>query len=167
MRARRLRTKLLALLALATVITQTEALAQNQEASEETQPGGGQQDQQGYRESVLRRFEIVTLISLPFTAIHSFLAVRGVKMIQENEFSTELTGKDFRIVGVSAASLALFIGFWDWRRTHGKNPSEQLIPTTPQPRRGAPQRLPQRVQQDDWELKESEGFRLPLVQVRF
>ena len=66
-----------------------------------------------YQESALRRFEIVTLVSLPFTAIHSFLAVRGVEMIRQKQVAPELDSADFKIMGISAMSFALFIGFWD------------------------------------------------------
>ena len=44
-------------------------------------PGSQQTEPEEYSESALRRFEIVTLSSLPFTAIHSYVIMRGVKMV--------------------------------------------------------------------------------------
>ncbi len=72
---------------------------------------------QGYQESALRRFEIITLSSVPFTAIHSYLAVRGIKMYRVNKFAPELTPQNYRIIGIGAVSLSIFIGVWDWWRT--------------------------------------------------
>ena len=81
-----------------------------------------------YSESALRRFEIITLSSLPFTAIHSYLAVRGVKMYRENLFAPELTPQDYRIVGIGAVSLSLFIGVWDWFHTRHVDRSAPRVP---------------------------------------
>ena len=143
------------------------ALAQYQENPEEETASADQQEGDVYHESTLRRFEIVTLIALPFTAIHSYLGVRGIQMIRQNEFAPELSGTDFTIIGVSAASFALFIGFWDWLHTHDKNPSEELMPTSPQ-RITPPERVPiQGVGQSDWELDEPDSLILPLVHIRF
>ena len=90
-------------------------------AKAQFQPPPGQQPQQeepeDYSESALRRFEIITLSSLPFTAIHSYAVVRGIKMYTENQFAPELSPTDYRIIGVGAASLSLFIGLWDWLHT--------------------------------------------------
>ena len=92
----------------------------------------GQETQQGdpadYSESALRRFEIVTLSSLPFTAIHSYVAVRGIKMYRENIFAPELTPKDYRMVGIGALSLSLFIGVWDWLHTRNVDRSAPRVP---------------------------------------
>ena len=81
-----------------------------------------------YSESALRRFEIITLSSLPFTAIHSYVVVRGVKMYRENLFAPELTQQDYRIVGIGAVSLSLFIGIWDWLHTRNVDRSAPLVP---------------------------------------
>jgi hypothetical protein len=116
----------------------------------------------------LRRFEIVTLVSLPFTVIHSYLAVRGVKMVQQNEFSPELTGKDFRVVGAGAVSFALFIGFWDWLHTHDKDPSQPLIPSSPEPGPRRPQAPSREVGLKDWDIDDdANALSLPLIQIRF
>lgn len=123
---------------------------------------GKAQEREVYQESALRRFEIVTLVSLPFTAIHSFLAVRGVEMIRQNKVAPDLDSLDFKIMGASAASLALFIGFWDWLHTRDKNLSEQLIPTSPP---SAP--TPEKVSENEWELEDSQGLFVPLVHIRF
>ena len=95
--------------------------------------------------------------------MHSFLAMRGVKMIQKKEFAPELAGTDFKIIGATAVSFALFIGLWDWMHTHDKNASEQLISPS-----SSPSTLPSReAKADDWEIGDSSGLVLPLVQVRF
>jgi hypothetical protein len=166
------KTKLLSVLIIMLIVIATSP-AQSQYPSEEAPAATreGQQDEQGevsrgkrqvYRESALRRFEIVTLVALPFTAIHSFLAVRSAEMIRQSEFAPELSSTDFKIIGVSAVSLAIFIGFWDWLHTHDKDPSQQLIPTSPSP--GAPRSA---AGANDWELEDSPGLVVPLVHVRF
>ena len=104
-------------------LTQTHAKAQFQEAEPPAQ-----EDHDHYSESALRRFEIITLSSLPFTAIHSYLVVRGVKMYRENLFAPELTPRDYRIIGIGAASLSLFIGIWDWFHTRNVDRSAPLMP---------------------------------------
>ena len=81
-----------------------------------------------YSESALRRFEIVTLSSLPFTAVHSYLGVRGIKMIQENKIAPILTPENYRVMGISAVTLSLFIGIWDWLHTRNEDRSEPSIP---------------------------------------
>ncbi|MXV76620.1 hypothetical protein F4Z99_20425 [Candidatus Poribacteria bacterium] len=86
------------------------------------------EDPADYSESALRRFEIVTLSSLPFTAIHSYLVVRGIKMYRENIFAPELTPSDYRMVGIGAVSLSLFIGVWDWLHTRNVDRSAPRVP---------------------------------------
>lgn len=81
-----------------------------------------------YHESALRRFEIVTLSALPFTAVHSYLGVRGIQMIQQNKIAPVLTPKNYRIMGISAVSLSLFIGVWDWLHTRNVDRSAPSIP---------------------------------------
>ncbi len=95
-------------------------------------PPEGQQQQarpaETYHESALRRFEIITLSSVPFTAVQSYLVVRGVKMYRENQIAPELSPRDYRIIGIGAASLSLFIGVWDWWRTRDVDISAPRIP---------------------------------------
>ncbi|MCZ6681486.1 MAG: hypothetical protein O7E52_30085 [Candidatus Poribacteria bacterium] len=156
----RLKTRLAVSLILIAAMASTNVFAQYQQESEET-PRTRRQQEEVYSESALRRFEIVTLVSLPFTAIHSFLMMRGIQMIRQNEFAPELTGKNFRIIGASAVSLALFIGVWDWLHTHDKDPSQPLMPnSTPPP-------PPQRVELNDWDVDDSDGLVVPLVHFRF
>ncbi len=81
-----------------------------------------------YHENALRRFEIITLSSLPFTAIHSYLGVRVVRMVQDNKIAPVLTQKNYRVMGISAVSLSLFIGIWDWLHTRNVDTSEPSIP---------------------------------------
>ena len=94
-----------------------------------------QEEPEVYSESALRRFEIVTLSSLPFTAIHSYAIMRGVKMFRENQFAPELTPADYRIIGIGAVSLSLFIGVWDWLHTRNVDRSAPRVPEpqTPPP----------------------------------
>ena len=42
-----------------------------------------QSAQYQYSEGTIRRFEIITLVSLPFTSIHSYLIVRLVEMARQ------------------------------------------------------------------------------------
>ena len=94
----------------------------------QVEPPAQHEDHADYSESALRRFEIVTLSSLPFTAIHSYLAVRGIKMYRENIFAPELTPRDYRVVGIGAVSLSLFIGVWDWLHTRNVDRSAPRVP---------------------------------------
>lgn len=95
-----------------------------------------------YHESALRRFEIITLSSLPFTAVHSYLGVRAVRMVQENKIAPVLTPKNYRVMGISAVSLSLFIGIWDWLHTRNVDTSEPSMPErkppTPPTEEGVP-----------------------------
>ena len=146
----------------------TNTLAQLQENPEDEASSAHRHEEEGYHESTLRRFEIITFIALPFTAIHSYAGVRGIQMIRQNEIAPELSSTDFKIIGASAVSLALLIGFWDWLHTHDKNPSEELIPTSPQPitppRRSPPSRA---IGQNDWDPDEPQGVVVPFVRIRF
>jgi len=85
---------------------------------------------EAYSESALRRFEIIFLTSLPFTTIHSYLAVRGIRMIKGGTVTADLADEDYKTVGASAVAFSLFIGFWDWLHTHDKSPSQPRIPST-------------------------------------
>ena len=166
MKQNRLKIRLLIVLIL-TVMVATHTFAQFQENPEEETQSAHQHEEEGYHESTLRRFEIVTIIALPFTAIHSYAGVRGIQMIRQNEVAPELSPTDFKIIGASAVSLALLIGFWDWLHTHDKNPSEELLPTSPQ-RITPPRRAPiQRIGQNDWDPDEPQGFVVPFVRIRF
>ena len=166
MKRNRSNIRLLVVLILITMVA-TNVFAQRRGNLEEEAPSNRQQEPEVYHESTLRRFEIVTIIALPFTAIHSYVGVRGIQMIRQNEFAPELSGTDFRIIGASAVSLALLIGFWDWLHTHDKNPSEELIPTSPQ-RITPPRRTPiQDIGQNDWNPDEGEELVVPLVHIQF
>ncbi|MDE0553529.1 MAG: hypothetical protein OXI24_04890 [Candidatus Poribacteria bacterium] len=119
-------------LSLAVLFFPSDATAQFQTSpSEHTQ----EEHPEHYSESALRRFEIITLSSLPFTAIHSYAVVRGIKMYTQNQFAPELSPADYRIIGVGAVSLSVFIGFWDWLHTRKVDRSAPRIPerTPPEP----------------------------------
>ncbi len=113
------------------IVPQATAQFQTEPPSEETE----QTEPEAYSESALRRFEIVTLSSLPFTAIHSYGITRAVKMFRENKFSPELSTQDYRIIGIGAVSLSVFIGVWDWLHTRNVDRSAPRIPEpqTPPP----------------------------------
>ena len=145
-----------------------------------------------YSESALRRFEIVTLSSLPFTAIHSYGITRLIKMWRENQFAPELSTQDYRIIGAGAVSLSLFIGFWDWLHTRDVDRSAPRVPelhTPPpseeeEPVEGTLARVSETspyllrsknaVLQDSmnkglngWANEPPVGFVMPLIQIRF
>ena len=82
-----------------TVMVATNTLAQLQEDPEEEASSARGQEEEVYHESTLRRFEIVTIIALPFTAIHSYVGVRGIQMLRQNEVAPELSATDFKIIG--------------------------------------------------------------------
>ena len=84
-------------------------------------------------ESAIRRFEIVTLTALPFTAIHSFLIVKGVRVASEGNIAADVDGSDWNYVGLGAATLAIGIGVYDYLRMRGKDRNEQLLPSPPPP----------------------------------
>lgn len=110
---------IITLIGLLSIVPQLEA--QVQEHDHETH-------HEEYSESALRRFEIITLSSLPFTAVHSYLGVRGIKMIQTNKIAPILTPENYRVMGISAVTLSLFIGIWDWLHTRNEDRSAPSIP---------------------------------------
>lgn len=81
-----------------------------------------------YSESALRRFEVVSIISLPFTAIHSYLVFRGARMIEQSKFSPDISNTDYTIIGGMAVTFSAFIGFWDWYHNRGRDTSQPKIP---------------------------------------
>ena len=114
----------ISLLCLLFTLPHASAQFQSEPPGQETQ----HEDHADYSESALRRFEIITLSSLPFTAIHSYVAVRGIKMYRENIFAPEMTPRDYRIIGIGAVSLSLFIGVWDWLHTRNVDRSAPRVP---------------------------------------
>ena len=143
----------------------TSVVAQYRESLAGARPVQRGNPEEVYQESALRRFEIVTLISLPFTAIHSLLVVRGVEMVRQNEIAPELSSTNFKVIGASAVSFALFIGFWDWLHTHDIDSSEQLIPASPSA--PSPQQRRRKVGGASWNVEEASSSMLPILQVRF
>ena len=152
----------------------------------------GHTESEVYSESALRRFEIITLSSLPFTAIHSYAVMRGIKMLRENQFAPELSTQDYRIIGIGAVSFSLFIGVWDWWHTRNVDRSAPRVPEPPtpplpedeDPGDGPLTRLSEtdpyvvryrdRSLQDSmnkglnrWASEQPIGFALPLLQIRF
>lgn len=80
-----------------------------------------------YRESALRRFEIIFTTSLPFTALHSYLTVRGVGMVRQRKVSPKLEQGDWNAVGGLTILFSSFIAFWDWMHTRDEDVSEKAI----------------------------------------
>ncbi len=178
---------LISLLFFVFTLPQASAQFQTEPSEQETQ----HEDPADYSESALRRFEIVTLSSLPFTAIHSYVAVRGIKMYRENIFAPEITTKDYRTIGIGALSLSLFIGVWDWLHTRNVDRSaprvpEPKVPPTEEedPVEGTIARLSktdpytaryrsmslQNAMNNNlnrWANEPAAGFAMPLLQVRF
>ena len=54
-------------------------------------------------------------------------------MYRENLFAPELTPQDYRIVGIGAVSLSLFIGVWDWLHTRHVDRSAPRVPEPKEP----------------------------------
>ena len=179
---------LISLISLSLVIPQAKAQIQSELPESETE----HTEHEAYSESALRRFEIITLSSIPFTAIHSYGIMRIVRMLQENQFAPELSPQDYRIIGIGAVSLSVFIGVWDWLHTRNVDRSAPRVPepeTPPQPEDEEPlgetltrlsdtspymARYRKRSLQDSldkglnrWTNQQPVGFVVPLIQVRF
>ena len=172
-------------------LTFTLPYASAQFQSEPLGPETQQEDPADYSESALRRFEIITLSSLPFTAIHSYVVVRGIKMYRENIFAPELTPTDYRMVGIGAVSLSLFIGVWDWLHTRNVDRSAPRVPepkappteeedpvegtiarlskTDPYTARYRSMSLQDAMNKNlnRWANEPAAGFAMPLLQIRF
>lgn len=88
-----------------------------------------------YSESAIRRFEIITLISLPFTSVYSYLIVRLVEMVRQGEVSPELSNKDWHAIQAGAVAMALLVGTWDWLHTRSVDRNEPRIPNLKPPGR--------------------------------
>ena len=81
----------------------------------------GDVEPEDYHESALRRFEIVFTISIPFSALHSYLAVRSVEMIKQSKVSPEMSSGDWSSVGGLTILFSSFIAFWDYMHTRGED----------------------------------------------
>ena len=113
-------------------------------------------------------------------------------MLRENKFAPELSTQDYRIIGIGAVSLSLFIGVWDWLHTRNVDRSAPRVPepeTPPPPEDEDPvdgpltrlsdadpyvARYRNKSLQDSmnkglnrWANESSVGFTLPLLQIRF
>lgn len=95
-----------------------------------------EEDQQpvaeAYHESALRRFEIVFTVSLPFTALHSYLVVRGIEGIRQRKIAPELESSDWNTIGGLTILFSGFVAFWDWLHVRDEDISEKM----PVPRDG-------------------------------
>ncbi|MFC1717055.1 hypothetical protein ACFL6S_25530 [Candidatus Poribacteria bacterium] len=72
-----------------------------------------------YHESALRRFEIIFTASIPFTALHSYLTIRTVEMIRQDEFAPSMSKANWNSVGGLTILFSGFIAFWDYMHTRG------------------------------------------------
>ena len=70
-----------------------------------------------YHESALRRFEIVFTASIPFAALHSYLAVRTVEMIRQEKVAPSMGKANWNSVGGLTILFSGFIAFWDYMHT--------------------------------------------------
>ena len=71
-----------------------------------------------YRESSLRRFEIISTISVPFTAIHSYLVVRGIEMAKQGKVAPKFSESDWLLAGGLTVTFSSLVGLWDYLSTH-------------------------------------------------
>ena len=81
---------------------------------------------EAYHESALRRFEIVFTVSLPFTALHSYLVVRGVEGIRQRKIAPELESSDWNMIGGLTILFSGFVAFWDWLHVGDEDISEKM-----------------------------------------
>jgi hypothetical protein len=81
-----------------------------------------------YRESALRRFEIIFQVSLPFTALHSYGVVRVVEMIRQDKVAPKFSRTDWITVGTLAILYSGFIGLWDYLHTRGEDIRDMSVP---------------------------------------
>ena len=112
-------------------------------------------------------------------------------MYRANIFAPELTPRDYRMVGIGAVSLSLFIGVWDWLHTRNVDRSAPRVPEPEVPPieeevpvEGTIARLSKtdphiaryrNISQQDavnnrlnrWANDPAVGFAIPLVQIRF
>ena len=103
-----------ALFGATTAAAQTEISGRTEETA--------QNDQQN--ESALRRFEIITLTALPFTAAHSYFLMKGYRSLRAGSLAAPVEGGDWNVVIAGAAVLAAGIGFY------GLLPHERRRPGT-------------------------------------
>jgi len=81
-----------------------------------------------YKESALRRFEIVFTVSLPFTALHSYLAVRGVEMAKQRKVSPKMEKVHWNSMGGLTFLFSGLVAFWDYMHTRGKDVKDMSMP---------------------------------------
>jgi len=70
-----------------------------------------------YHESALRRFEIIFTASIPFSALHSYLTIRGVETIRQNKIAPSMNRANWNSVGGLTIMFSGFIAFWDYMHT--------------------------------------------------
>ena len=81
-----------------------------------------------YRESALRRFEIVFTSSIPFSAIHSYLTIRSVEMVRQDKVSPRMSDGNWKAVGGLTVLYSGFIAFWDYMHTRGEKIQDRGVP---------------------------------------
>ncbi len=81
-----------------------------------------------YKESSIRRFEIIFTSSIPFTAIHSYLIVRGAEMAIQRRVSPKLDNTDWNAIGAMTVTFSGLLGLCDWRNTYREDNIEIIKP---------------------------------------
>jgi len=77
-----------------------------------------------YHESALRRFEIISTMSVPFTAIYSYAGVRGIEMTRQGKIAPKFAQSDWLLAGGLTVTFSGLVGFWDWVNTKDDDISE-------------------------------------------
>ncbi len=96
-----------------------------------SEPGAGEQDEAGYVEnSWLRDFEVHFFVSLPFTALYSYLTVLSLDGLVQGEFPTEFRQADsWVVIGLAlGSSLAVALG------SAGRVPDQSQYQLAPAPK---------------------------------
>lgn len=107
------------------------AFAQTEQSDQSETQIGIETKPEIYRESALRRFEIVFTISIPFTALHSYMAVRGVEMVRQRKVSPEMQKAHWNAIGGLTLLFSGFVAFRDWLVTRGEDISENIPSSRP------------------------------------
>jgi len=79
-----------------------------------------------YKESSLRRFEIVATSSIPFTAIYSYGIVRGTEMIIQGRVAPKFSNTNWNAMGGLTILFAGLVGFLDWVHTGDEDNTEVI-----------------------------------------
>lgn len=73
------------------------------------------------KESALRRFEVVFLISLPLVTYTSILTMYFYVWLESKDTHMSLSPSHWRYVAINAVTLSTYIAFNDYKKTHHKD----------------------------------------------